>query len=406
MNHSLRVIRLLIRGRKSKGVLPLMHIVPFQVPYNPSVVEDLRARLTRTRWPDEIGEAWDYGTSLEYMRDLSHYWATGFDWRSQVERLNQFGHFRAAIDGLGIHFLYERGRGPKPFPLIITHGWPGSFLEMLKIVPLLTDPARFGRDPTDAFDVVVPSLPGYGFSDRPPASGMDPKRIAELWSGLMMEGLGYRRFGVQGGDWGASVSTRLALAMPSQVAGIHLNYIPGSYRPYLGKGTREMSKAEAVFVQRCEEWDETEGAYAHLQRTKPQTLAYGLNDSPVGLAAWIIEKLRSWSDCGGDLDRRLDRDEVLTEVMLYWTTETIGSSMRLYRGARRRPLRFGKDERAPSLAVGALSGGDAREPTSRMGRAGVRRMPLDRDVPWRPFRGVGGAGAAGRRHPGVFRGLR
>jgi pimeloyl-ACP methyl ester carboxylesterase len=322
-----------------------MQIVPFQIPFDPAVVNDLRERLARTRWPDEIGEPWSYGASLDYLRELAHYWATGFDWEAQVARLNRLPHFRASIDGQGIHLIHQRGRGPRPLPLVITHGWPGSFLEMLEIIPLLADPAGFGGDPADAFDVVVPSLPGYGFSDRPSAPGMDPVRIAALWRSLMVDGLGYRSFGAQGGDWGASISTRLALAAPEQVAGIHLNYIPGSYRPYLGPGSPPPSGVEALFIKQCEEWSEVEGAYAHIQRTKPQTLTYGLHDSPVGLAAWILEKLRSWSDCSGRLERRWDRDELLTAVMLYWVTGSIGSSIRLYREASRRPLRFSEGER-------------------------------------------------------------
>jgi len=322
-----------------------MQIEPFQIPFDPRTTDDLRARLALTRWPDQVNDDWASGTDWTYLRRLAEYWATGFDWGAQVERLNRFPHFRARIDGNGIHLIHQRGRGPKPLPLVITHGWPGSFLEMLEIIPLLADPARHGADPADAFDVVVPSLPGYGFSDRPSAPGMDPVRIAALWRSLMVDGLGYRSFGVQGGDWGASVSTRLALAAPDQVAGIHLNYIPGSYRPHLGPGSPDLSDAEALFLKRCEEWSDVEGAYAHIQRTKPQTLAYALHDSPVGLAAWIIEKLRSWSDCNGELEGRWDRDELLTAVMLYWVTGTIGSSMRLYREAPRRPLWFGEGER-------------------------------------------------------------
>ena len=322
-----------------------MHIQPFPIQYDPEVMEDLRARLARTRWPDEIGEAWSYGSSKAYLQELAKYWATEFDWQRQVERLNQLAHFRADIAGLGIHFLHARGKGPNPLPLIITHGWPGSFLEMMELIPQLADPARFGHDPADAFDVVVPSLPGYGFSDRPVAPGTSPKRVAEIWQALMVEVLGYERFGAQGGDWGASVATWLALGATDRVAGLHLNYIPGSYRPYLGPDARPASESEALFVERCEAWSESEGAYAHQQRTKPQTLAYGLNDSPVGLAAWIIEKLRSWSDCNAEVERRFNRDELLTAVMLYWVTGTIGSSMRLYREATRSPLRFGKHER-------------------------------------------------------------
>jgi pimeloyl-ACP methyl ester carboxylesterase len=322
-----------------------MHIEPIRVPFDPAVMDDLRERLGRTRWPDQVGRPWESGTDLDYLRELAGYWVAEFDWGAQVERLNQFPHFRARVQGLGIHFLHQRGRGPNPIPLIVSHGWPGSFLEMLKILPLLTDPARFGGDPAEAFDVIVPSLPGYGLSDRPGEPGTDPRRIARLWRELMVDGLGYQRFGAQGGDWGASVTTRLALLAPGELVGIHLNYIPGSYRPDLGGGAPRLSEAEARFIEQCERWSETEGGYAHIQRTKPQTLAYGLTDSPAGLAAWIIEKLRSWSDCGGELGRRFDRDEVLTAVMLYWTTGTIGSSMRLYREASAHPLRFGPGER-------------------------------------------------------------
>lgn len=179
-----------------------MHIEPFRIPFDPATMEDLRRRLSHTRWPDEIGEPWSYGTSLTYLRELAEYWAAGFDWESQVERLNRFPHFLATIGGQRIHFLHRRGSGPKPFPLVVTHGWPGSFLEMLAILPLLADRGSGGHDPADAFDVVVPSLPGYGFSGRPTAPGMNPKRIAELWQSLMVDGLGYDRFGAQGGDWG------------------------------------------------------------------------------------------------------------------------------------------------------------------------------------------------------------
>lgn len=321
-----------------------MDMVPWQIEYDPEVMEDLRERLSRTRWPGTMGEGWEYGTNQEYLQGLTAYWTRGFDWKAQVERLNRLPHFRAVIDGIGIHFVHQRGKGPQPLPLIITHGWPGSFYEMLKLIPRLADPASFGGDPADAFDVVVPSLPGYGFSDPPRARGLDPEQIAGLWRHLMVDGLGYDRFGAQGGDWGASVSTRLALLAPQQLVGVHLNYLPGSYRPYLRPGAERLTQAEALFLEGCQEWDEAEGGYAHIQRTKPQTVAYGLHDSPVGLLAWIVEKLRSWSDCDGELERRWNRDELLTAVMLYWTTGAIGSSMRLYRDAARKPLWFGDGE--------------------------------------------------------------
>jgi pimeloyl-ACP methyl ester carboxylesterase len=215
---------------------------------------------------------------------------------------------------------------------------------MLRLIPLLTDPARHGADARDAFDVVVPSLPGFGFSDRPTQRGMSPFRIAALWATLM-DGLGYPRYGAQGGDWGASVSTLLGLTYPAHVMGIHLNFIPGSYRPYLGVHARGLSDAERLFLKDMDEWAATEGGYWQIQRTRPQTLAYGLNDSPAGLAAWIVEKFRAWSDCGDDVERRFTKDELLTNVSIYWFTQTIHSSCQLYLETRRRPLHFGEGER-------------------------------------------------------------
>ena len=215
-----------------------MSIESFSIPYSEAAVEDLRLRLGRTRWPDEVpGSGWEYGVDLGFMRQLCKFWRDHFDWKAQVEKLSAFHHYRCTVDGVGIHFIHERGKGPAPIPLILTHGWPGSFLEMLKMIPLLTDPARFGRDPANSFDVVVPSLPGFGFSDRPAAPGMNTWRIADLWAALMSE-LGYERFAAQGGDFGASVSTILGLRHSGRILGLHLNYIPGSYRPYLEPGTK------------------------------------------------------------------------------------------------------------------------------------------------------------------------
>jgi pimeloyl-ACP methyl ester carboxylesterase len=320
-------------------------VQPFRIRIPQSALDDLRKRLARTRWPDEITDSgWEYGAGLIYMKELVGHWQTGFDWRAREEEINAFPNFRADVGGLGVHFIHERGRGPDPLPLVITHGWPGSFVEMLKIIPLLTDPARHGGDPADSFDVVVPSMPGYGFSDRPTERGMNAFRIAGLWARLM-EGIGYRRFGAQGGDWGASVATWLGFTHPENVIGLHLNYIPGSYKPYVGPGARELSEWEREFLEEQEGWGQSEGGYGHVQGTKPQTLAYGLNDSPAGLAAWIVEKFRGWGDCGGEVGRRFTKDELLTNVMIYWITETIGSSVRLYRESRTRPLHFKEGER-------------------------------------------------------------
>jgi pimeloyl-ACP methyl ester carboxylesterase len=281
------------------------------------------------------------------MRQLCDYWRDQFDWKAQIKELSAFHHYRCDVQGMGIHFIHERGRGPAPLPLILTHGWPGSFLEMLKIIPLLVDPAKYGGDPADSFDVVVPSLPGFGFSDRPTQPGMSTWRIAELWRGLM-EKLGYRRFAAQGGDFGASVSTILGLRHAPHVLGIHLNYIPGSYRPYLEPGTK-ISDIEQRSLEDSDRWYVESGAYAHLQRTTPLTAAYGLNDSPVALAAWIVEKFRDWADCEGDVERRFSKDELLSNVTLYWMTETIRSSCQLYVESRKAPLQFkpGEQVRVP-----------------------------------------------------------
>ena len=320
-----------------------MSIEAFVLPFSELAVHDLQQRLDRTRWPDTIsGSKWEYGADLDYMGELCAYWRTQFDWKAQVEKLAALHHYRYTADGLGIHFIQKRGKGPRPLPLLITHGWPGSFLEMLKILPMLTDPAAYGGDSADSFDVVIPSLPGYGFSDRPSEPGMNTFRIAEIWAGLMEE-LGYSHYGAQGGDFGANISTVLALRNPERVVGLHLNYIPGSYKPYL-EADDTLSKGERQFLEDDESWHEQSGAYLHLQATEPQTVAYALNDSPAGLAAWLIEKFRDWADCDGEVERRFTRDELLTNITLYWMTQTIHSSCRLYFESRRAPLHFRKGE--------------------------------------------------------------
>lgn len=255
------------------------------------------------------------------------YWQTQFDWRAQEAKLHQFAQFRADIDGFSIHFIHERGRGPNPLPIVLTHGWPGSFFELFKIIPLLTDPASHGGAPSDSFDVIVPSLPGFGFSDRPKVRGVTTAKTAELWARLMTDALGHYRFAAAGGDIGAGVTQRLALAHPDLLVGIHLTYLGTAAAP---PAPSDLSEAEQRYLQSLEQWSRQEGAYSSLHSTKPQTLAYGLNDSPVGLAAWITEKFRAWSDCDGEVERRFSKDELLTNIMLYWVTEMIPSSVRIY----------------------------------------------------------------------------
>jgi pimeloyl-ACP methyl ester carboxylesterase len=321
-----------------------MEVKPFSIDIQDTVLDDLRRRLEATRWPDEIpGSGWDYGSNLAYMRELVEYWRNGFDWRAQERFLNTFRHYKATVDGLGIHFIHEKGHGPSPLPLIITHGWPGSFFEMYKIVPLLTDPVQHGGDPADAFDVVVPSMPGYGFSDLTTQRGMHVFKVSDLWVKLMAEGLGYRRFGAQGGDWGASVTNYLGFAHPEHLIGIHVTSITRP-TPYLGPGSRALTEAEQTFQQQRQDWLQAEGGYSHIQGTKPQTLSYGLSDSPAGLAAWIVEKYRTWSDCNGDVESRFSKDELLTTVTLYWVTQTINASTRLYYETHRQPWELKQDE--------------------------------------------------------------
>jgi pimeloyl-ACP methyl ester carboxylesterase len=302
-------------------------ITPFSIRVEAEVLSDLRTRIRDTRWPDPApGAAWEQGTDLEYLKSLLAYWADGFDWRAQERRLNAANQFRAKIDDLHIHFVHERARRGHGIPLILTHGWPSTFAELLPLVPFLTDPDAHGIE-GPAFDVVIPSLPGYGFSDRPAQVGVNYRHVAGLWHRLM-RGLGYQRYGAQGGDFGAGVATFMALTDPDSVIGVHLSNL--EIAPYMGPGARPLSAAEATYRERNAAFWQEECGYKAIQSTKPQTLGYGLNDSPAGLTAWILEKWRSWADSRGNLDQRFSRDFLLTTVTLYWVTQTITSSMRDY----------------------------------------------------------------------------
>ena len=339
-----------------------MEVKAFKIELHDKVLDDLRRRLETVRWPDQIpNSGWDYGSNLDYLKELVEYWRSGFDWRAQEAKLNDFHHFKSQVDGLDVHFIHERGKGPNPLPLVITHGWPSTFFEMHKIIPLLADPGAHGSDPADAFDVVAPSLPGFGFSDQPTERGMDVQRVAGMWNKLMTENLGYRRFAVQGGDIGAGVTSRLGNDHAGSVIGIHLTSV-NRPTPYLGPGSRELTEAEQSHIAQRERWQRDEGAYNHLQSTKPQTLSYGLNDSPVGLAAWIVEKYRTWSDCGGEVERRFTKDELLTNITIYWVTQTIGSSVRMYYDNQRGTWEMGKDEQVPAPAAVAVFPGEISRP--------------------------------------------
>jgi pimeloyl-ACP methyl ester carboxylesterase len=295
-------------------------IRPFRIAVAAEVLEDLRQRLERTRWPDEVdGAGWDYGTDTVYLRQLATYWRDGFDWPAREAELNRFEQYRAEVDGIGLHFLHKRGEGQHRIPLLLLHGWPSSFVQMLDIIPLLVcgEPA---------FDVVVPSLPGYGFSDVSKDRGMSTSRMARLLAKLMTDVLGYSQFAARGSDLGGAVLRQLALAQPDLLIGLHLS----GTSPVVTQVPENLSPAEQTFVQNRQQWMQEEMAYFMLHSTKPQTLANGLNDSPAGLASWIIEKFRRWSDCGGNLESRYTKDEMLTNLTIYWVTCTINSSMRLY----------------------------------------------------------------------------
>src|SRR5436305_2717727 len=304
-----------------------LHITQFSIQDEAEPVSAPRERIRNTRWPDQApGTAWEQGTDLEYLRQLLAYWADEFDWRAQERELNAANQLRAELDGLHIHFVHERARHGHGIPLILTHGWPSTFVELLPLVPFLTDPHAHGID-GPAFDVVIPSLPGYGFSERPAQVGVSYRHVAGLWHRLM-RGLGYERYGAQGGDFGAGVATFMALSDPGPMIGVHLSNL--EIAPYTGPGARPLSAAEKIYLDRNAAFWQDESGYKLIQSTKPQTLAYALTDSPAGLAAWILEKWRSWTDSGGDPAARLGWDFLLTNVTLYWVTGTIASSVRDY----------------------------------------------------------------------------
>jgi pimeloyl-ACP methyl ester carboxylesterase len=303
---------------------------PFASLTAPAELEDLRARLRATRWPDAPEDAgWSLGTDLAYLRDLVAYWADGFDWPAQEAALARLPRFRVALGGLGIHFVHLRAAAPAGpvLPLVLSHGWPDSFWRYTKVIALLTDPGAHGGDPADAFDVVVPDMPGYGFSDRPAGPLLDSIAVAGLWAELMAV-LGYTRFGAAGGDIGSHVSRYLALDYPDRFVAVHRT---DAGPPIYAGDPADLSADERAWLADGAAWGAAEGAYAAMHRTKPQTAAFGLTDSPAGLGAWIVEKLRAWSDCDGDVERRFTKDEILTNVTIYWLTATIGSAMRMYR---------------------------------------------------------------------------
>ncbi len=297
---------------------------PFTLSVPEADIAALKRRLKQTRFPDQApGEPWAYGTSVDYMRGLAEYWRTGFDWRVEQARLNAFPQYKAPLHGIDLHFLHVPGKGPNPVPLLLMHGWPGSVFEFIDLIPRLVDPAAFGGDPADAFTVIAPSLPGYGLSFQPGQPRFGVPAIADCLAELMTEVLGYTRFGAQGGDWGAFIASALGVHHASKLLGIHINLL--SIRPDLPPPANP-TEEEARYQQEVAVWLKEEAGYQWIQGTRPQTLAFSLTDSPVGLAAWIVEKFRAWSDNDGRIETAIDRDRMLANISLYWFTGCIGAS--------------------------------------------------------------------------------
>jgi len=310
-------------------------IRPFQIAIPQADVDDLRERLARTRWPAELpGAGWEAGVPAGYLKDLAGYWAAGYDWRAHEARLNQLDHFTTVIDSQNMHFLHVRSPEPGALALIITHGWPGSVAEFLNIIGPLTDPVRYGGDPADAFHVVAPSLPGFGFSTPLAGPGWDTGRVARAWAGLMHR-LGYSRYGAQGGDTGAIVSPEIGRIDPEHVVGVHVNNL-GTFPSGDPAELAGLTAADQARLALMGRWGQDMSGYAIVQSTRPQTLSYALTDSPAGQLAWIVEKFKEWTDPAAELpDDAVDRDLILTDVSVYWLTGTAGSAARIYyEGAR------------------------------------------------------------------------
>ena len=333
-----------------------MTLAPFTIAISSAEISDLQARLERMRWPDEIDQSeWNLGTNKAFLQSLTNYWLNEFDWPAQQARLNAFAQFTLAVDGRTIHFIHARSPHANAQPLILSHGWPGSIVEFLRIIPKLTHPEQHGGRAEDAFHVVAPSLPGFGFSSKPTGFGTNTLTIAELFA-QVMTALGYERFFAQGGDFGTGVTIALARLYPQRVMAIHLNMMQGRAVPSKADiARRPLSPAEEQMMKDRARFAEEGGAYAHVQRTKPQSLGFALNDSPVGLAAWIAEKFHAWTDNDGDPTCAVSRDDLLTNISIYWFTQTITSSMRLYYESQRAPALFKEGEKIiPPLGFAAF----------------------------------------------------
>lgn len=316
----------LIFSRSAFAQKPMMQ--PFRVKIPQATIKRILHRVRDARWPDRIeSKDWSYGANWDYMKRLADYWTTTFDWREAERKLNRYPQFLASVEGYAVHFYHVRGKGPNPLPLILTHGWPGSVFEFLDAIGPLTDPASFGGKAEDSFDVIVPSIPGFGFSSKPKGKPIGPRTTARLWHQLMTGVLGYKQYGAQGGDWGYAVTVSLAEQFPESVRGIHLNASGGGLGPEAERTDEERNWLRLSTEQRTAETD-----YFGEQQRKPQTVAFALSDNPLGTAAWIVEKMQGWSDSGPELDRTLSKDQVLTNIMIYLVTDTAGTGVWFYRG--------------------------------------------------------------------------
>jgi pimeloyl-ACP methyl ester carboxylesterase len=305
-------------------------IVPFRINVPDAVLRDLKERLARTRFPDQLqGVGWDYGTDPAYLKPLVEYWRDRFDWRAQERKLNAFDQFTTTIDGLTIHFIHQKSKVPNAMPLVLTHGWPGSIFEFHKVIGPLTDPVAHGGRAEDAFNVVAISLPGFGFSGHPAERGYNPQKMAGIIAKLMAR-LGYTKYGVQGGDWGGIISRIIALDDAPHVAGLHLNFCTTPAPAGVANPLEGVPEAEVKLMNETNARMEQERAYQQIQGTKPQTLGVGLSDSPAGLASWIVEKFHAWCDCGDNIESRFSKDDLLTNITIYWATGTAASSTRIY----------------------------------------------------------------------------
>jgi len=331
---------------------------PFSIDVPQAVLDDLHRRLAHTRWAEAVpGAGWDYGANVDYVRELCAYWRDGYDWRLHEGHLNRHPGFLAEVDGVDLHFWHIRGTGPDPFALLLIHGWPGSMFEFHFIIDRLSNPGAHGADPAVSFDLVIPALPGFGWSGKPRERGWGISRIAAAFDTLMTRELGYSRYGVQGGDWGGIISAKMAAAHAGHVAGAHLNFVLAGPPPDLTGADREALKARDAFQA-------GETGYSNVQGTKPDSLTVAQADSPAGLAAWVVEKFRTWGDTGGEVESAFSKDVLLTNLMFYWAPNSIASAARIYYEARRDPAAFAFPRVEVPVGVAAFPGEPWRVPRS------------------------------------------